>query len=263
MSPTRDGRPRSALARGVDAAGQVGTAAAEVVRVRRDPSVVANRQVDRARRRVVVWTAADLATGAWATTQIVELVRSGVSASIVIWLVFCLALLAWLVPNTVRAVSDLRSRRRARAALPPPQPSRPAASGIVRPQMQRLGRLSDGLRSLVGMIGWVDDDTVLALRTDLITSADTAEIRLRRTAASLNGLLKARDAALPESRDAAQAVIDRTVAQIDAGVQEYARLVAAATETASASAVAPGGELTSHAETLLALAQGMREIGPG
>lgn len=204
-----------------------------------------------------------MAAGGWAATQIVELVRDGASASIVIWLLFCLAALAWVVPNLTRAVSDLRARRRARAALPPPQPSRPTAPSAVRPQMQRLGQLSDGLRSLVGLIGWVDDDTVLQLRADLLASADTAEVRLRRTAAGLNGLLKARDAAQPESREAAQAVVDRTIAQIDAGVQEYARLVAAATETVSASEVAPTGELTGRADALLALAQGMREISPG
>lgn len=263
MTASRDRRPRSALARGVDAAGQVGTAAAEVVRVRRDPSKVAQRQVDRARRRVVAWSAGTLASGAWATVQVVDWVQNGLSAFIVVWLVFCLAGLVWMAPNLTRSIGDLRARRRALTALPPPQPSRPAVPGVVRPQMQRLGQLSDGLRSLVGLIGWIEDDAVLTLRSDLITAADTAEVRLRRAAVGLGGLLKARDAAPAESRDAAHAVVERTIAQIDLGVEEYARLVAAATETVAAGEVAPAGELTAHSDTLLALAHGMREISAG
>ena len=263
MSTPRSDRARAVLARGADMAGQVGTAAAEVVRARRDPTAVATRQVTRARRRTVAWSVGGLATGGWAGAQIGSWVTAGVSASVVVWLILCTAVLAWVVPGLVRSVRDLVARKRTLALLPPPQPSRPAVPGLVRPQMQRLGQLSDGLRSLVGMIGWVDDDTVLALRSDLIEAADAAEVRLRRTAAGLTGVLRARDAAAPDHRAAAQQVVDQTVAVIDAGVEEYARLVAAATETAAASSVSPAGELAARADQLSALARGMREITAG
>ncbi|GGM13138.1 phage shock envelope stress response protein PspM [Nakamurella endophytica] len=256
---------RVLLARGLDVAGQVGAAAGEIVRTRREPALVALRRQRAARRRLTVWGAGTVVGAGGAVGALVPMLSSGATTSGVFLLVVCLGLLLWAGAGAVRAVHDLRLRSRVVAALPPPQPSRTAVAGEIRGPVDRLNKMSDDLRHLVAMIGVVDEPGVLALRRDVVEAADEAEQRLRRIARELTGVLRARRSAPADARPSLEETAGRLRADLDTGVAEYGELVGAATHAVEASRqlstrVFAVPEVT---DRLQALATGMRELSEG
>jgi len=276
----------AAVGHGVDLAGQVSAAAAEMIRVRRDPAVQARKRRRAASRRLKAWSASAIVTGAVTATGVASVVGDeGWTSGAVGAMVFLVAILVWCIIGIVRASVDLRVRTRALNALPAPQPARPVVAASLRPEIDRLDGYSDGLRQLVGLIGIVQDDAdVRRLRDDILAAADSAEAGLRRQAQDLTGVLRARRAAPPE----ATAQLDATAAlmrrQIHDGVDDYGGLVSAASEAVAASRalaehgglggarlptgqLPPGaishGELQSPTDQLRALAAGMRELTRG
>ena len=272
----------AAVGHGVDLAGQVSAVAAEMMRVRRDPAVLARKRRRAATRRLKAWSAGAIVTGAVTATGIASVAGEGWTSGAVGAMVFLVAILVWCIISIVRASVDLRVRTRALNELPAPQPARPVVAGIIRPEIDRLDGYSDSLRQLVGMIGIVHDDAdVRRLRDDILAAADSAEAGLRRQAQDLTGVLRARRSAPPE----ATAQLDSTAAlmrrQIHDGVDGYGGLVSAASEAVAASRalaehggmggarlptgqLPPGtvghGELQSPTDQLRALAAGMREL---
>jgi len=276
----------AAVGHGVDLAGQVSAAAAEMIRVRRDPAVQARKRRRAASRRLKAWSASAIVTGAVTATGVASVVGDeGWTSGAVGAMVFLVAILVWCIIGIVRASVDLRVRTRELNALPAPQPARPVVAASLRPEIDRLDGYSDGLRQLVGLIGIVHDDAdVRRLRDDILAAADSAEAGLRRQAQDLTGVLRARRAAPPE----ATAQLDATAAlmrrQIHDGVDDYGGLVSAASEAVAASRalaehgglggarlptgqLPPGaishGELQSPTDQLRALAAGMRELTRG
>jgi hypothetical protein len=259
---------------GLDLAAQVGATAAEAVRTRREPAQVARRRQRAARRRTRSWAAGTVVTvaGGAAVVAIGGLSGPAIAALIVLSLVLTLC-----VARGIRAAGDLRTRNRVVNALPPPSPRRAPVAGELRAPMARLDGYSDGLRRLVGMIGLVEDDTVRAVRDEVIAAADATERRLRDRAAADVG-------------DQLDGTIAQMRREIEDGVAAYGRLVAAANEAAHATrslaqgapgppalgapvpapvarAVAPppapdrgAPELVERIDQLHALAAGMREL---
>jgi hypothetical protein len=101
---------------------------------------------------------------------------------------------------------------------------------------------------------------VQQLRNETLASADAAEIRLRSKAAEYTALMRGGGA--PELVQ----VRARLEQELRDGVDEYGRLVAAASDAAGASqglghaALAGRTELAELTDRLAALADGMREI---
>jgi hypothetical protein len=276
----------AAVASGIDLAGQVGATAAEMMRVRREPAVIARRKRRAAKRRMQAWSVGVVGSGGATAVTAVSLLPGGLSAGGVLALIFLAALLVWCVVGAVRAAVVLRARTRAVAALPPPSPSRRAVAPEVRPEMARLDGYSDGLRQLVGMIGIVDDDPgVRALRNETLGAADASEARLRQQAVDLTGLLRARRTAPPGAASQLDAAVELLRTQIAHGVAGYGDLVSAAGEAVAASrqlanpeggaaAIGPAQtavvaadarhhELERHIDQLRSLAAGMRELTQG
>ena len=191
----------AAVGHGVDLAGQVSAAAAERIRVRRDPAVQARKRRRAASRRLKAWSASAIVTGAVTATGVASVVGDeGWTSGAVGAMVFLVGILVWCIIGIVRASVDLRVRTRALNALPAPQPARPVVAASLRPEIDRLDGYSDGLRQLVGLIGIVQDDAdVRRLRDDILAAADSAEAGLRRQAQDLTGVLRARRAAPPEA----------------------------------------------------------------
>ena len=276
------------VAQGIELATMVGATATEALRTRRDPATVARRRQRSAKRRVRGWTAGAVVSGAAAAGGVVVIAGSGVTSSAAVLMVIVLALLVWTVAGVVRSVADLRARNRIVAALPAPSPPRRPVAGRIRPEMARLDGYSDGLRHLVGMIGIVDDDTGdRALRDEILLAADTTEARLRRQAADLTGVLRARRNAPRDTAVQLDGTADLLQRQITEGVAAYGHLVAAASEAAAASSSLaertsrPGvaaqpaasqpalnagsihAELEQPIDQLRSLAAGMRELTDG
>jgi len=275
----------AAVASGIDLAGQVGATAAEMMRARRDPAVIARKRRRAAKRRAQAWSVGVLASGGATAVAAATLLPGGLSAGLVLALIFLSALFVWCVVGAVRAAAELRARTRAVAALPPPSPARRAVAAEIRPEMARLDGYSDGLRHLIGMIGIADDDPgVRALRNETLSAADASEARLRQRAADLTGLLKARRTSPPGGAGQLDAAADQLRRQLHDGVAGYGELVTAAGEAVAASrqlADPAGGsraqlmpadptvadvghhELEQHVDQLRALAAGMRELTAG
>jgi hypothetical protein len=271
----------------LDLAAQVGATAAEAVRTRREPAQVARRRQRAARRRTRSWAAGTVVTvaGGAAVVAIGGLSGPAIAALIVLSLVLTLC-----VARGIRAAGDLRTRNRVVNALPPPSPRRAPVAGELRAPMARLDGYSDGLRRLVGMIGLVEDDTVRAVRDEVIAAADATERRLRDRAAEASTLIRARRRAAADVGDQLDGTIAQMRREIEDGVAAYGRLVAAANEAAHATrslaqgapgppalgapvpapvarAVAPppapdrgAPELVERIDQLHALAAGMREL---
>jgi hypothetical protein len=268
-----------AVGRSAEVVSQVSATAAEVMRARRDPAVIAEKKRRAAKRRVTAWSAGAVVSGAGAAGVATTLVQSGAGTVPVVAIVFLVALLLWCVAGVVRAATDLRTRTKAIAALPPPAPPRPAVAGEIRPEMARLDGYADGLRHLLGMIGIVEDANVRSLRDEIVSAADASEARLREQAISLTGLLKARRSAPPEARAQLDTTVGMLTRQIHSGVANYGELVSAASDAVAASTTlahqtgGPGRpgtslakpdarnpELNHSIDQLRALAAGMREL---
>jgi hypothetical protein len=272
----------AAVAHGVEMAAMVSATAAEALRTRRDPAVVAQRKVKAARRRVRGWTAGAVVSGALAATGTVTVIDQGPEAGAIGAMVLLIALFVWCVVGIVRAAVDLRARKAVLAALPVASPKRPAVAGEIRPEMARLDGYSDGLRQLVGMIGIVEDEPgVRALRDEIISAADTSEATLRRQALDLTGLIKAQRTAPPAAKAQLDGPIDALRQHIRQGVTSYGDLVSAASEAVAASRQladqaggstpdgqlgppgSPHPELGRSIDQLRSLAAGMRELTGG
>ena len=274
----------AAVAQGVELAGQVSATAAEVLRTRREPAVIAQRKRKAARRRVRAWSAGGVVSAGVSAAGTVSLVSSGVSVGVAAILVVAIAALIWCIVGLIGAVSDLRARNRVIAALPPPAPPRFAVAAQIRPAMARLDGYSDGLRQLVGMVGLVRDDPGMrSLRDEILSAADASEGRLRQQARELSGLIKARKTAPTGSAGQLDATIGELKQEIAAGVAGYGELVSAATDAVAASRqlaagtpgaavaalpaaeapAAPHPELAAPIDQLRSLAAGMRELAAG
>ena len=272
----------AAVSHGVEMAAMVSATAAEALRTRRDPAVVAQKKVRAARRRVRGWSIGAVGSGALAATGAVTMFEEGVDGGAVGAMILLTALFIWCVVGIVRASIDLRARKKVVTALPVASPKRPAVAGEIRPEMGRLDGYSDGLRQLVAMIGIVEQDPgVRALRDEILDAADTSEARLRRQALDLTGLIKAQRTAPPTAQAQLDGPIDTLRTQIRHGVSSYGELVNAASEAVAASrqladqtgAAAVAGqlgmagslhpELGQSIDQLRSLAAGMREITGG
>lgn len=259
----RSGGLRNAAGRGLDLVTQVSDTAAEVVRQHRDPALVAERRRVAARRRLVLWSLTALVLAALAATDLVRAVGGDVDAGSIGVLVLALGLLVYCLIGVARAGIDLRARTKVVRRLPAPQPNRRSVAAPIRPQIARLDGYSDALRQVVGMIGIASaDPDMLVLRDQTLAAADDAEIRLRTRAAELTGILRG---GRPRAGSSLAASCQQLQREITAGVDEYGRLVSAASEAASASAdlaasVAPVGGLGDATDQLTALATGMRAI---
>ncbi|MET3806979.1 hypothetical protein ABIB25_003999 [Nakamurella sp. UYEF19] len=253
-------RPADALARGVEAAGQVGASASEFLRVRRDPAEAAVRRRKAAVRRANIWGAGAVVGVAGGAALTIGIVNDGVTASAVFSFILVAALVIWCLLGVIRSVRDVRARSRVLAALPPPQPGRRPVAAPIRGEIAHLDSYSDRLRQLVPMLDQRSGSTDLG--REVIAAADTAEVVLRRQAQEFTGVRKAASAGPGSARARLDASSGELAGRIRAGVQEYGRLVAAAAETVAASAqldVAATG-LSGPTDRLEALTVGMQEI---
>lgn len=259
----RSGGLRTAAGRGLDLVAQVSDTAAEVMRSRRDPALVAQRRQLAARRRLVLWSLVALLLVAAGATELIQAIGGDVSAGSIGVLVVVLGLLVYCLIGVVQAAVDLRVRTKVVRRLPAPQPRRrPVASGI-RPVIARLDGYSDALRQVVGMIGIASaDPDMRELRDRTLAAADAAEVWLRGRATELTAMLRG---GRPLAGSAVAAACAQLRREIDTGVVQYGRLVAAASGAASASAelaarTMPIGGVADATDQLNVLATGMREI---
>jgi hypothetical protein len=259
----RSGALRTVAGRGLDMVAQVSDTAAEVMRSRRDASLVAARRRRAARRRVTAWSLGALLFAAIGATGVVQMASDGMNAGAVGALVLMVGLLVYCLVGVVRGSIDLRARTKVVRRLPAPQPPRRPVGSAIRNQIARLDGYSDALRQTTGMIGVVQDDPgIRRLRDETLAAADAAEVRLRAQAAELTSLLRG---GRPPAGSQLAAACASLKAQIVAGVDEYGRLVAAASEAASASralaaSTSPAGGVAEVTGQLAALAAGMREL---
>lgn len=273
---------RAAMDRGLDMVTTVTDTAAEAMRKRRDPTYVAERRRVAARRRLTAWSLAGLAMLGVGASGAVDMAQGDPTVTSVGATVLVAGLFVYCVAGTVQAGRDLRRRALEARLLPPPGPDRRAVTGALRPLIARLDAYSDVLRQSVGMIGiaasprsvrrssagassigaaaGASSDAVQQLRNETLASADAAEMRLRSKAAEYTALMRGGSA--PEL----ERVRARLEQELRDGVDEYGRLVAAASDAAGASqglghaALAGRTELAELTDRLAALADGMREI---
>jgi hypothetical protein len=255
-------RPAAAMARGVEAAGMVSASASEFLRVRRDPAEVAYRRRRAAVRRTNIWGAGSAVGVAAGAAVTVGVVHDGLTASTAFSLVLIVALLIWCLIGLVRSVVELRARSRAVALIPPPQPARRPVAAPIRAEIARLDAFSDGLRQLLSMLPGDRDVPSLPIRRDVIGAADDAEQLLRQQAQEYTGIRKTTAGAPPDAVPALTRTADALAQRITTGVEQYGRLVAAATATVAASSelTVAATDLEGPTERLEALALGMREI---
>jgi hypothetical protein len=178
-----------------------------------------------------------------------------------------------LISGTFAVRSGLRMRRlgRERAALGPagsvgPVPSRlaplPPKGSLARQPMQRLADAENTLAELLVQIargGAIPADSVEHTRR---TGADAALV-LRRVAAQLHAVERARDHAPPLERGPLADATRALRAQLDEGVDGYGSLVAAAGRVLAASTLTdPTHDLTEATDHLAGLALALRELSP-
>ncbi len=261
VAAARSGAWSSQATRSVDRLVQARDVAVEALRSRRDPAVVAERRRVAARRRLVAWSLIALVVAAFGAPMLADVVGGGAGPGSIGGLVLMTGLLVYAVVGVSAAAIDLRRRTAVVRALPAPQPARRPVAVVVRPTMQRLDGYSDALRFAVGTVNEVNGPAVAsirALRDDTLAAADTAEIRLRNKAAELTALLRA-------GGNQMDPVCSKLEKDIAAGVDEYGRLVTAASDAASASqdlaiSTAGGNGLAELTERFTALAAGMRDL---
>lgn len=255
-------RPAAAMARGVEAAGVASASAAEFLRVRRDPAEVAHRRRRAAVRRTNIWGAGVAVAAASGAAVTVGAVRDGLTASSVFTLVLIVALLVWCLIGLIRSAIELRARIRAVRLIPPPQPGRRPVAGPIRAEIARLDAFSDGLRQLVSMLPLDTDVPSVPIRREVIGAADSAEQLLRQQAREYTGIRRTAAGAPPDAVPALARTAEALAERITVGVEQYGRLVAAATATVAASSelTAVATDLDGPTERLEALTIGMREI---
>ena len=262
----RSGALRSAAGRGLDLVTQVSDSAAEAIRLRRDPALIAERRRVAARRRLVAWSLLALVLAALSVTDLLAALGGDVSATSIGVLVLMVGLLAYAVIGVARSGIDLRARTLVVRRLPAPQPRRRAGTASIRPLINRLDGYSDALRQVVGAVG-LDATAQSAaamrtLRSETLAAADDAESGLRGRAAELTAMMHA---GTPAAGTPQAATCRRLRAEIAAGVEEYGRLVDAAYQAAAASrdlasSAAVPSAMSRATDQLTALAAGMRDL---
>lgn len=242
---------------------QATAAAGEMLRVRREPAVVAARKVRSAKRRSGMWAAAAAVPAAGAAVQFATHGAAAFASAEVLTTTIYLSLLLVCLAGLVRAVVELRQRTVVRRSLPPPAPPRTVVAPRIRPQLAKLNDYSDGLRKLAGMAA-LDPSSALGreLQLDIITAADSAEAALRARAIELTNLDLAAGTAPDDARPGLRRVADQLAQDIAAGVAEYGGYVSAVSEIVVAGRTlrADGGELVDGTDRLRGLAMGMREL---
>ncbi|HEY8374702.1 MAG TPA: hypothetical protein VIL00_18380 [Pseudonocardiaceae bacterium] len=225
-----------------------------------DPRARALRQRRRALRalRLRGW-AAGLGGGATAVMAVssapVELVASGGVAT---------TMLAALAVS-----AGLRFRRLNREPLPEPtvRPQLPPSGSAAYEPLRRLSAAEDSLAQVLRQLSAplngvppVPPESVAEIRT----SATQAATALRAVGERLRAVELARDAAPPLERGPLVEDIRRLRAQLDAGVEDFGRLVAAAGRVVAAtSGATPRAALQDSIDRLAGLALALRELERG
>src|SRR6266545_3611584 len=185
--------------------------------------------------------------------------NSGAVASIIIG----------LIAGTFAVRAGMRMRRLSaeRAALGPGSDPAPVAltalppkSSLAREPMERLAAAESTLAELLTQItrgGSVPSESVEHTRR---TGAEAALV-LRRVAAQLHAVERARDHSPPLERGPLADAVRALRAQLDEGVDGYRSLVAAAGRVLAASSLGtPNQDLTEATEHLAGLAVALREL---
>ncbi|MCP2256943.1 hypothetical protein LX15_000626 [Streptoalloteichus tenebrarius] len=257
---------RQAVQAAAPVVGQVGRAVVDGLRGKmaawQDPRARALRKRRRARRalRFRGWTAGITggATTAVALAQAPEtLVIGGGGVT---------ALFAALAVS-----AGLRSRRLHRTPLPEaaaPPPEMPPPGSLAREPMERLAGAERSLAELLRQLTVPGAHGVAAVPSESVedtrTSAAEAAGALRGVAARLRAVELARDAAPASERASLAEDATRLRAQLDEGVDDYGRLVAAAGRAVAASAASgPREALADATDRLAGLAAALRELGRG
>lgn len=242
---------------------QATATAGEMLRVRREPAVVAARRVRSAKRRVGLWSVATAVPAAGVATQLIGQGSAAFGSSAILATTIYIGLFLVCLVALGRVALELRSRKATVRALPPPAPTRAVVTSKIRPQMTRLSEYSDGLRKLAGLTG-LDPGSPLAreLQLDIISAADAAEHTLRARAAELTDIEHAAATAPADARPGLRTVADQLAAAITAGVAEYGEFVTAVSEIVVAGRTmrVDSGELPDRTDQLRGLAMGMREL---
>lgn len=176
-----------------------------------------------------------------------------------------------LIAGTFAVRSGLRMRRldRERQALGPGanvaqavSSALPPRSSMAREPMERLAQGEATLAELlvqIGRGGAVPTESVEHTRK---TGADAALV-LRRVAAQLHAVERARDHAPPLERGPLADAVRALRRQLDEGVDGYGSLVAAAGRVLAASSLgSPNQDLTDATEHLAGLALALRDLSP-
>lgn len=181
------------------------------------------------------------------------------------------AIIIGLISGTfaVRAGLRMRNLTEAQRALGPGEELRavtrvalPPKSSLARAPIERLAEAESTLAELLVQIrrgGAVPTESVEHTRR---TGAEAALI-LRRVAAQLHAVERARDHAPPLERAPLADAVHQLRAQLDEGVDGYCSLVAAAGRVLAASSLgAPTQDLTNATDHLAGLALALRELSP-
>ncbi|MBP2323989.1 hypothetical protein JOF56_004374 [Kibdelosporangium banguiense] len=157
-----------------------------------------------------------------------------------------------------------RLRQLNRVVLPSAAPAMPPARSAAREPMERLGDaervLADLLRQLSSPRSSVPQDSVEDARRTGVEAASA----LREVAGELQAVERARDMAPSADRAALEDGVQRLREQLDAGLEGYGTLIAAAGRlvAASSSGGPDGHALTDATDRLHGLAVALREIFP-
>lgn len=182
------------------------------------------------------------------------------------------AIIIGLITGTFAARAGLRMRRLGAeqrtlgpaSVVPPAAPftALPPKSSLARPPMERLGEAENTLAELLVQIsrgGSVPAESVEHTRR---IGADAALI-LRRVAAQLHAVERARDHSPPMERAPLADAVHHLRTQLDEGVDGYGSLVAAAGRVLAASSLGePKRDLTDATDHLAGLALALSDLSP-
>ncbi|HVK22346.1 MAG TPA: hypothetical protein VM677_13395 [Actinokineospora sp.] len=221
----------------------------------RDPRAKVLRQRRRAQRKTRLWTVTSVTTGGGAVVVETAVADPGAGGGVLI--------VAAVVSTFMAVTAGLASRRLHKEPLPDPirvPKPLPARGSAAREPMRRLDEAEDALHELLTQLSrgaMVPADSVTQART----TGDEAATALRRLAAQLHAVERARDNAPVGERQALSAGIERLRYQLDEGLDGYGRLVAAAGHALAASSPSgPRTELADATDHLAALAYALRDL---
>jgi hypothetical protein len=249
-----------------DLAQQFGVPLVEQVRTWKspDPAVKLRRQVNRADRRRTRW--AYTAAGCSGIAVILAL-TGGAGTAFAVFVV--LAVLSAV--TSVRAYGRLRELRREQAALPaavtPARAALPGKSSRAYEPMRRLAGAEASLAELLGQLehdskhGAVPAESVADARA---TGAEAAAA-LRAVAARMATLETAVQHTSGANRAELAASVEDLRGQLEAGIEVYGELIAAAGRVVAAGTPAPTHRavLTEATDHLAGLAAALRELSAG